>query len=226
MSQSPLITRGDLVSHGASSDFLGQFAVRSIQISCVTGGTLGTATFAWRVFGDASWSAEERSDTATPWTWELPDQAWCTATFAAGTYTAGDTWDVSQSGTVTPVDIAPDTVEATRLDIVADTIASVTSDAVTWMQPRVVPPVISLGTGQKGWLAVLAIYRLKSRQGMTPTQAGTGDENLRARALDAEENLKNIGGSAQRPPDIVDSSATGAGAGIPLMPASDDLRGW
>lgn len=226
MSQAPLITRRDLLNHGADSGFLAQFALRQIEVECVTAGALGVASFAWRFVGDSLWSAAEVSEAGSTWTWEAPDPSWASLTFAAHSYADGNAWTVSTSGTVTPQAGAPSTVTATRADIVAATIASGTSDAVTWMQPRVVPPVVSLGEGQKGWLAVICIYRLKSRQGMTPAQAGSGDENLRARALDAESNFRAIGASAQRPPDIVDSSDGGTGAGLSLLPLSDPLRGW
>jgi hypothetical protein len=102
----------------------------------------------------------------------------------------------------------------------------VTSDAVTWMQPRVVPPVVSVGAQIVGWLADLAIFRLKSRSGMTPPGAGSGDDNLRANAEAAEKNLRMIGASEDRPPDLVDSSQGDIGAGFSALPQGDSLRGW
>jgi hypothetical protein len=225
--QAPLIARRDLLNHGASSEFVDWFRLRPIEVQVQTGGALGAVTIAWRVQGDLNWSAPEPSEPGTSWAWDAPDPAWASLVFPAGSYTAGDTWTVATSGAVVAQgspSAGPPT--ATRYDLVALTCAAVTSDAVTWMQPRCVPPVLSLGEGQKGWLAHVAIYRLKSRQGMTPAQAGSGDENLRARALDAEENIKRIGRSDNRPPDIVDSSPGGTGAGIPQMPVSRSSRGF
>lgn len=227
MAQLPLITEADLVEQGASSDFLAQFRVRPIEVKCTTSGALGVATFAWRPYGATEWSADELSDAAAPWAWSVPEPAWAVVTFAAATYTSGNQWSIAASGVVTPAGGSPSTVTATRVRIVATTIDAVTSDAVTWMaNNRVKPPVLSLGAGQRGWLAAIAIYRLKSRQGMTPSQAGQGDENLRARAIDAEENLKAIGRSDGRPPDLVDSSTNNLGTGIPLMPRSLSPRGF
>jgi hypothetical protein len=60
---------------------------------------------------------------------------------------------------------------------------------------------------------------------MTPSTAGTGDENLRLLADDAERNFKRSGASAMRDPGVVDSSANNTGTGL-VMPVSDPLRGF
>jgi hypothetical protein len=70
------------------------------------------------------------------------------------------------------------------------------------------------------------MYRLRSRQGMTPPEAGAGDDNVRLRAKDAEKQLMAIGASSDRPPDIVDSSQGDTGAGFNAYPLGDPLTGW
>jgi hypothetical protein len=227
MAQSPLITRRDILNHGASSDFLSQFLVRSIEVQVQTGGALGVMTVAWRFQGATTWSVVEGSVAGAEWIFEVPDPGFADVTFPAHTYTEGSTYTIDPAGNVIPQGSATVGPTAERSDVVGAVIDAVTSDVVTWTQPRVVAPIVSLGEGQKGWAAALAFYRLKSRQGMMPNQAGTGDENLRARALDAETNFKAIGASNNRPPDLIDSSAGGgtAGAGF-QMPVSRSSRGF
>jgi hypothetical protein len=224
--QAALITRRDLLNHGASSDFLERLKIRPIEVQISTGGSLGTMTVAWRPQGATGWSRAEQSEPGGTWTWDTPDPGYASATFPAAVYTAGHAWTIATDGSVTPQGAAPAGPTAVRNDVVAAIIAGVTSDFVTWAQPRCVPPIVSIGEGQKGWAAAIAVYRLKSREGMTPTQAGTGDENQRARALDAELNIKGIGASAMRPPDIVDSSPGGGGTGIPQFARSRSSRGF
>lgn len=227
MSQVDLIATADLLQYGASSDFVSQFQPRPLTVQIVAGGVLGPMTFQWQQQGDPAWSAVVASEAFAPWPWLLTDPGYGTLTFAAGTYNAGDVYTVSSIGTVTGGSSGGiGLLSATRYDIRALTCTAVTSKAVTWMQPRVVPPVISVGPQIKQWLAALAIYDLRSRQGMTPPDAGAGDDNQRLRAVDAEKQLRQIGGSEDRPPDIVDSSQGDAGAGFSALPVGDPLRGY
>lgn len=228
MPQDPLITREKLALYGAPSDFLAQFRARPLVVEIVTGGALGTMTFRWRLQDDDdAWSDEETSEAGSTWSTTLADPAFATLTFAAGTYVADKQYVVRSSGAVVAGSGALDALTATRIDIVASICDSTTKKAVTWLSStRVVPPIVSVDTEIEEWLAAVAIYALKSRQGSTPPGAGLGDENLRLRALDAEENLKAIGRSAQRPPGLVDSSSSGDGGGFTAYPESDDLRGW
>lgn len=226
MAQAILITRRDILNHAAGSDVVNWFKLRPVEVQILTGGALGTMIVQWRYLGGDTWTGNEGSNAGATWEWEIPDPAFATITFPAATYVAAQAWTIAVNGTVTPQGATPAGPTATRDDVVTKTCEAVTSDIVTWCQPRVVPPILSLGEGQKGWGARIANYRLKSRQGLTPSQAGTGDENLRALALDAEENFKGIGESAMRPPDIIDSSTSNLGAGLSALPISDTSRGW
>jgi hypothetical protein len=223
--QAPLIITADLPRYGASSDFLSQFNLRPLVVQIVAGGDLGAMTWQWQRQGDSAWSEliYSEANAGQPWAYSPADPAFATFTFAPGTYVADATYTVSSTGVVTTSSFAG--LTAARFDVREVACVEVTSLAVTWMQPRVVAPVISVGEQVKGWLADLVIYRLRSRQGMTPEGAGGGDDNVRLRAKDAERNLKAIGASQDRPPDLVDSSA-GSGAGFPVYPIGDDLAGW
>lgn len=225
--QQPLIDRGDLLAHGAGSDFLDGFRVRPLELQVVAGGGLGQMSVRWRLRGDERWSVPEpSSEGASTWTWSLEDPAWASVTFIDQQYVEGHTWSVGVTGLVTPQEDAPGGVSSVRQDLVTRHIAAVSSKIAEWTQPRCVPPIITLGEGQKADAAVWVIYRLKSREGLTPKEVGPGDDNWRQLAEDAERNFRAIGRSDNRPYDIVDSSPSGNGAGIPLMPTSRPRRGF
>lgn len=226
MPQQPLIDRGDILAHGAGADFLDGFRVRPLEVQIVDGGALGEMSARWRFRGDDRWSNPEPSSDGSSWTWSPQEPAWVELTFTAQVYVQGQTWSVGVTGTVTPQEGAPGGVSATRIDLVTRHIAAVSSKIAEWVQPRCVAPIISLGEGQKADAAVWVIYRLKSREGLTPKDVGPGDDNWRQLAEDAERNFRAIGRSDNRPPDLVDSSPTGTGAGIPLMPTSRPRRGF
>ena len=226
MAQATLIGRRDLLNHGASSDLLDGFRIRPIEVSVVTPGALGVAAFNWRVVGSDNWSVEEPSEAGSSWTWQLPDPAFAEVVFPAQAYVAGDSWIVSTSGEVAPQATAPAGLTARRFDVVDLACIAISDDFATWAQPRCVPPIISITEGQRAWAAVIAVYRLVIRSGITPKGAGAGDDNLRLRAEDAEHNIKAIGRSDNRPPGLVDSSVGGKGGGIPLMPRSRSRRGF
>lgn len=223
MSQQNLITPFELSLYGASSEFLEHFRPRPIEISISTAGVLGTMRFCWRFVGEDTWSAPiptdsdgEETDVA------LPDPSWCCLLFSAGTYVVDDVYTIASSGLVTPAGL----VNASRFDLRDVQCEAVTSKSVTWMLPRCVPPIISVGSQIKEWMANMVIYSLRSRSGMTPSGAGSGDDNVRALAESGEKNLKAIGISEDRPPDLVDSSSDAGGAGFNAYPIGDDLRGW
>lgn len=228
MAQAQLLQVAELYQTGGSSDVLDQFQPRPLTVKIVTGGVLGLMTWQWQPFGDSAYSPEIPSEAqgGAAWTSSLRDPGFGTLTFLDGTYVAGTTYAVSSSGVVTPGAGAFAGLTATRFDCRLIACLEVTSLAVTWMQPRVVPPVISVGSQIKGWMSDLVMYRLRSRQGLTPPEAGAGDDNVRLRAKDAELQLKAIGGSQDRPPDIDDSSAGDIGAGFGAYPIGDSLRGW
>lgn len=227
MPQTDLITPDDLLQYGGTSDFLAQFRLRSLLVQIVAGGALGAMTFQWKRKDDNAYGPTFSSEAAAPWAFALSDPGFGTLTFAAGTYVANDVYDVSSAGVVTGGSGSGiGLLSAARFDLLRLTCTQVTSTGVTWMQPRVVPPVISVGPQIKKWLCQVAIYDLKSRQGLAPEGTGLGDDNIRARYKDAEEQLKAIGGSADRPPDITDSSPGDAGAGFNAYPVGDDVTGW
>jgi len=224
MSQADLLQQLELLQYGASSDFLDQFQPRPLSVQIVTGGVLGSMTWQWQQVGDPAWSPVFNSEAAAPFVYLPKDPAFAQFSFAAGTYVQGDVYNVSTAGVVTGGSNA--LLTATRFDVRALSITAQTSKAVTWMQPRVVPPVVSVGPQIKEWIAALVVYALRSRQGATPPDAGAGDDNQRLRAEDAEKQLKAIGASADRPPDLVDSSTGDTGAGFSAYPIGDSLRGF
>lgn len=228
MSQAPLITPSDLLQNGATSDFLAQFVPRPLSVQIMTAGPLGTMQFAWQQQIDTAYSATIPSESVAPsWSSDLADPGFGTLTFAPGTYNAGDIYTVSSQAVVTGgTGSGIGLVSATRFDPRLVACARATSDGCTWMQPRVVSPVISVGPQIIGWFADVASFYLRSRQGMTPAGAGNGDDNVRLRYETAEKQLKAIGVSQQRPPDIVDSSPGNAGGGFTVQPISGDLVGW
>jgi hypothetical protein len=226
MAQDLLIQPSELGQYGASSDFLAQFALRPLELQIGIGGALGAMAVQWRRQGETNFSELFYSDAVSSWSLELPDPSWTTITCAAGSYVAGTLYVISSNGVVIPGVGAIAGIAATRSDQRLLWCTAATSKGVTWMQPRVVPPVISVGAQVKEWLADLAIYGLRKRLGLTPAGAGPGDDEVRARNEAAERNLKLIGSSSDRPPDLVDSSTGNAGAGFNAYPTGDDLRGF
>jgi hypothetical protein len=224
--QAPLIDASDLLRLGAASDFLEQFRPRPLTILIVDGGPLGVTTFQWKRLDEEHYSATIYSEAGATWSITLPDLAYATLTFAAGAYVENSAYTVGSLGIVQRGPGAFDGLTATRLDLIADACLSATKKAATWMQPRVVSPVISVGEDIKQWIADVAKYGLRSRNGLTPPGAGAGDDNDRLRAVDAEKNLKLIGQSTDRPFDLVDSSGSTEGAGLPAYPTGSPLRGW
>ena len=224
MTQALLITPAEVALYGANSDLVSQFLIRQLEVKITTGGHLGTMAIAWRRQGDSVFSPDLVSETGAAWAINLPDPGFSALTFPDGPYVLNEVYLVSPSGAVSGGSVAG--VVAARVDVVQSFCQSATSRAVQWMLPRVVPPVISVGPQIKEWIASLVVYGLKSRQGMAPPEGQAGDENVRMRAVDAEKELKLIGLSADRPPDLVDSSPDDAGAGFTAYPVGDDLRGW
>jgi hypothetical protein len=226
LAQLPLIDAADLLRFGGTSDFLEQFRARPLLILIDGAGVLGVMSFQWKRQGEDNYSATIYSEAGAAWSYTLPDPAHATLTFAAGAYVANTAYTVDSHGAVTPGVGAFVGLTATRLDLIADACLSATKKAATWMQPRVVSPVISIGEDIKQWIADIAKYGLRSRNGLTPPGAGAGDDNDRLRAVDAEKNLKLIGQSTDRPQDLIDSSGSLEGAGLPAYPTGGDLRGW
>lgn len=226
MAQDPLFTLADILAHGASTDLVDRYRVRPIEVAVEQGGALGTMSAKWRMVGAEEWEVAEPSEDGSSWTWAPRDPAFAVLTFGTATYDPGDSWTVSAAGTVTAQGSSPSTLSATRTNVITSNIAGLSSDIATWTQPRCVPPILSIGEGQKAWAATILIWRLKLRSGVTPAEAGSGDGMLMEEARRCEERFKAIGASAMRPPDITDSSAGNTGAGLSLLPYSESLRGW
>ncbi len=228
MPQNQLHFPGDLLLYGASSDFLDQFAPRPLTVEIVAGGALGAMTWAWKQAADSAFGSTIATEAIgiAPYVYSLPDPGFAALTFAPGTYVLGTTYGVSPSGIVTPGAGAFAGLSAVRTDLRQTFCLATQSKAITWLTPRVVPPVISVGQQIIEWMSSITIYGLRSRQGMTPADGGAGDDNLRARAEAAEKNLKEIGLSEDRPPDLADSSVGNSGAGFTAYPVGDDLTGW
>jgi hypothetical protein len=225
--QPQLIFPADLYRLGGSSDFLDQFRPRPLQVQIVAGGAIGTMTWQWQQVGDTAYSAVISSETPAPFAFPLSDPGYGVLTFATGTYVANDVYNISSSGVVTGGSgTGVGLLSATRFDVRQDACVEVVSIGVTWLQPRCVPPITQVGPQIQGWFADLVMYRLRSRQGLTPAGAGAGDDNVRMRADTAQKELQRIGGSEDRPPDIVDSSQGNLGLGFAAYPIGDPLRGW
>jgi hypothetical protein len=196
-------------------------------VQIVAGGALGAVSFTWQQQIDSSPGPTIPTEAIVPFGVDLPDPAFCSLSFGAGTYVQGDIYTVSSTGVVTGGSgTGVGLLAATRFDPRVVACARATSDAVTWMQPRCVPPIISVGQNVAGWLADLALFHLRTRQGMTPAGAGNGDDQKRADYETAVRELKAIGAAQMRPPDLVDSSPGNAGAGFTAMPISGPLVGW
>jgi hypothetical protein len=215
-----------MLRFGGTSDFLDQFRARPLSILVVDGGALGVMTFQWKRQGEDNYSATIYSEAGASFSFVLPDPAHATLTFVDGAYLASSTYVIDSAGRVTLGIGAFDGLTATRFDLIADACLSATKKAATWMQPRVVSPVLSIGEDIKQWIADVAKYALRSRNGVTPPGAGAGDDNDRLRAVDAEKNLKLIGQSTDRPQDLIDSSGSLEGAGLPAYPTGGEIRGW
>lgn len=225
MAHVDLVTRAELPRFGIDAGFLAQFDVRGIQVTADTGGALGTATFKWRYVGDSTYSQVTLSSSVAPWSWS-PADSFAVVTFATGTYTTTATYTIDEAGTVTRSGAGPDTVTATRYDVVADAIDSVTDRFTAAMQPRYTLPLTAWGNGVKSAVADWIKYELKSHVGMSSGENNVGDANVRLRYEDAQIYAKRLGAGPDKSPDITDSSTSGTGAGLMVAIESDDLAGW
>lgn len=229
MTQANLITPAELPQYGAPSEWLAQFQPRPLAVQIITGGILGVMSFQWKrqEQDDNTWSATIISEAGASSQFDLPDPGYGSLIFGAGSYSPTTSYVVGSTGIVTPGIGALNALTATRFDprLVACTTA--TKKACTWMQPRIVGPVLSVGEDIKEWLAHTAIFSLLSRNGFAPASAEAGaDDNRRANAESAKRELKAIGAASERPADLVDSSTSQQGAGLNAYPLGDDLAGW
>lgn len=220
-----LVTRAELPQFGVAPEFLEQFTVRPIQVQIVTAGALGTMTAKWRPLGETVYSETVASSSLGPWSWS-PAQSSAVIAFASGVYVASSIYTIDEAGTVTISGGGIATVTASRYDLVAKSITSQTQKAVDLMQPRITPPLTAWGSGIKNAVASMVLYDLKSAVGLASGSAAVGDDNIRLRYMDAVDYLQRIGRGDRKPPDVADSSSGGAGAGLMVAVASDDLAGW
>lgn len=225
--QNPLVTPSDLLQNGATSDFMAQFVPKPLLVQIQAAGGLGAMQFAWQQIVDGAYSSTIPSESINPWAIDLTDPGFGTLSFATGTYVLNDVYNVSSQGVVSGGSGGGiGLLSATRFDPRLIACARATSDAVTWLQPRCVAPIVSVGPQIVGWIAALAIFHLRCRQGVTPAGAGAGDDQVRLNYEAAERELKRIGAGKDRPPDIIDSSPGDAGAGLNAYPGGDPLTGW
>lgn len=225
MPHADLVTRAELPRFGVASGFLSQFDVRPIQVTADTAGALGSAAFKWRFLGETSWSPPVTSSTLAPWSWS-PSDSFSVLTFGAGTYATTAIYTVDESGAVTRSGSGPDTVTATRFDMVANAVSTATEQLVDLLQPRCTLPLLGWGAWLKQACADVAKYILKSAVGMSAGEASVGDANIRLRYDDAIASAKRVGTGERKPPDIVDSSSGGKGAGLMVGIASNEKAGF
>jgi hypothetical protein len=224
-----LVAFDELEQYGATAAFLDQFVPGTVELQVTTAGALGTMQFAWRRRGETSWNAPILSDAGATWAKRI-SPAFVDLVFVDGAYVVPATdvpsYLVSTSGAVTPVGTAISAVTATRWDVRQTTGQAATDKALSRMAPKVVPPLSAWGSDLKAAAAALWIYELKTLVGMSPGNAGTGDENVRLRALDAEDWLRGVGRGDVKPQNLVDSSSGGKGGGLLVYPVSNPPRGW
>lgn len=201
--------------------FLSQFEPRPIDILIDTAGALGTMAFSWRWAGDESYSPVITSDAGSTFVYEL-EEAFCTLTFAAGSFAAAAHARVDRGGTVTGT-LA---VTATRYDLRSQACSSVTAEAMTRMRDAVRPPLVSWSDDVRTHAAAMVYAILRRGRGATPAEAGgQGDQNVFL-AEDAARLFFDRIGKYGRPDGIVDTPASEDGPLFPAMPMGDDLRGW
>lgn len=221
----PLVTVAELPRYGVPSAFVEQFRPRRIQVKIYTGGALGTMAYVWRPVGEDDYTnTEVTSDPGSTWESTI-EAAFCTLTFAAGTYVVNTTYTVAVDGTVTDGVGAISGVTATRFDLRSTAVSAATNEALALMRDGVTLPLTAWGDDVKMHCASLAHEHLKASKGFTANQAGAGDENAIARALAARRYFADIGQSGIIPPGITDS-ATAADGPIFGTITSDDARGW
>lgn len=225
MAHAPLITRADLLRYGISGEFLAQFDLRPVEVAVDAAGALGTAAVKWRWLGEETYSPAIASSSRAPWLWS-PAGSFAVLTFAAGTYVLDSVYTIDEDGTITRTGGAIATVTATRFDVVEDKIAEKTARALSLMRPRKEPAITSWGADVRGAVAAMVRYGLKDYVGFAPSAAAVGDAQIVTENERAEEFLARIGTGQELPPDMVDSSADGAGAGLMVRATGADSRGW
>lgn len=219
-----LVSIAELPQFGLPWDFLDQFRPVPIDVKVSTAGALGTMAIQWRKVGDTDYSAPVTSDSAAPWSYEIRG-LFAVLSFPAGVYVLAAVYRVSVAGVVTNTGGGP-VVTATRYDPLQTAVQAATDAAIEWMAPNVVAPLLSWGASTKRRTAEVVKYYLKSDVGLAPAGAQVGDENVRARYLDAERDFRAIGASAKKPADLVDSSPSAMGGGVFAEADSEPLRGW
>lgn len=225
MAHPPLCDDIDLPSYGLSWEFLEQFRPRPLVVEITVAGALGTMRWRWRWSDAEAWSDPVLSSTTAPNVVRV-EEAYAVLSFAAGTYVADKSYEVSEAGEVTPGSGALDALTASRFDLRALHRQAATDDALGWMAPKVVPPLTAWGSDLRSHVARLVAVRLKKIRGIAPRDVGLGDGVL----LDDEERMEKwfraVGDGFVKLQDLVDSSAGGRGGGLLAYPSSREPRGW
>ena len=218
MPHTPLVTRVEMPRYGVSTDFLGQFDVRPLEVKIETGGALGTAVMRWRKLGESVWSAALKSSPRAPWTWS-PARAGADITFAAGTYVLNSTYTIDEAGNVSTAGGGIDAVTAARFDEVELETQAVSDEATDLLQPRYVLPLVSWGATVKRHAAIWIRWRLKARLGMSPEKVAVGDDLVIAEGEASREYFRFQGMAQSKSAEIVDSSS----GADPIAPAIFEL---
>lgn len=216
-----LVTPAQLSRFNVPSAFLAQFAARPFTVQISSGGALGAMAFYWQFPGDSSWSAPIVSAAGASWLYTL-DDVFADLTFAARTYSVGETYNVDAGGTVT----GAVGLTAAMFDLRVNACSAATAEAMMLMRDAISPPLKAWGDDVTTHAASIAYAILKRGRGATPEHAGgEGDMNVftaEGRALDF---FKRIGKDG-RPDTMTDTSTTVDGPMIAAYPTSDRLRGW
>lgn len=206
--------------YNVPGDFLAQFALRTVTVQVIVGGTLGTMQVAWQYAGDAVFSAPVVSVAGATWAYTIED-AFTDLIFAARTYVLGETYAVDPAGAVT----GAAGLTAARFSRVQNACSSVTAEAMTLMRDAIRPPLTSWGDDAVLHAAQMAYAVLKRGVGATPSGAGAGDENVFLAEKIARDFFTDIGKNG-RPDNMTDSSPTLDGPLLAAYPTGDDSRGW
>ncbi len=101
-----------------------------------------------------------------------------------------------------------------------------TDTIIGWFGDAIRTPITAWGSDVRARTAHVVIYLLKSVVGMASLEAAAGEDNIRARYLDAEEWARSVGKGEIVAQGMVDS---GDADGAPLLaayPFGDSPRGW
>ena len=199
-----LLQLSELEEYGIDWQLLDPFVPRPIVITIATGGALGTMTFTWNRLDRPDQVSGEYQTLAGATFQQRISEGYVDLTFAAGIYVSGSTYTIDTSGMNPPPDPpmpalvtssagAFNGLTARRFDPRISSLMAANDYAVGWMQPKVVPPILTWGNDVRRAVAALFSKLLLSVRGMAPTEAGSADANVIVQAQWAEDWLKSVG---------------------------------